>query len=133
MEQVEFICDDGTVSLVLQCRNPADLNIPAQNIRLRIQCSDCAAGLTVDAQSFAGFVELFRNPPAVDASPMQWASPAGEWLLTVSRSANGFTFTSYIDSLLDIHRWKLETSFQMNEDCFQKLAENVRQFIGVCQ
>ncbi len=131
MNQVEFVCHDDTVSLVLQCRNPVDLSIPAESIRLSVKCSDCVAGLTVDAPSFAGFVDMFTNPPAIDAAPMRWESPAGEWQLTLHHTANGFKFVSYIDSLLDIHRWKLETSFEMNEHHFDRLAKNVQQFIGV--
>ena len=130
MNQVDFVCDDGTTSLLLLCRNPGDLSAPAESIRLRVQCSDCVADLTVDAHSFAGFLDMFDNPPAIVEDSQQWVASAGEWRLTIDRIAKGFRFTSQIDSLLDIHRWKLETSFEMNETCFNKLQIDVRQFIG---
>lgn len=130
MNQVEFSCDDGSSSLTMQDRNPADASLPAKSFRLRVQCSDCVAGLTVDAESFAGLIRMLNDPPTLISCQTQWTSPAGEWRLGIQRTRTGYQFTSHLDSLLEIHRWKMEVCFDMSDTCAAAVAADIRNFIG---
>jgi hypothetical protein len=131
MEHYDFICDEGLTSLRILQRNPFD---PAQSLRgfrVHVRCTDCVAALDVDADNWAGFVRLFTDDyePCGSAA---WISPAGEWKLHLERRDDGnFTFTSVLDSLLDNHRWVLQTRFRMSADRFRITRSGVLEFLGV--
>ena len=131
MEHYDFICDEGLTSLRLLQRNPLDANEPLNGIRVHVRCTDCVAGLDVDAESWAGFVGLFTQDYAA-CGPATWISPAGEWKLHVQMDEHGlFTITSELDSLLDYHTWFLRTRFSMSADRFRATSEEVLAFIGI--
>ena len=130
MDQVDFADDEGFRSLSLIFRNPADMSLPAENLRLDIHCSDCVAGLTVDADSFGQLLQLLRNPPSKMNEAKSWTAPMGEWTLEAKRIESGFQITSTADSLLDIHRWKLVTSFELSASRLSDIAAEVEQFLG---
>ena len=130
MEQFDFVCDEDLVSLRILQRNPADLAAPVEQIRVHILCSDCVAGLDVDAVAWAGFVALFEHD-YVDQRSGGWLSPAGEWKLMIEKDDHGvFTFLSELDSLHDFHRWKLATTFKMSQQRFRQTAAGVLEFMG---
>ena len=130
MDQFDFVCDHDLVSLRLLQRSPADLTLPIERIRVHVMRSDCVAGLDVDAESWAGFIELFEHD-YVDRRSKAWLAPAGEWKLMIEKDEGDvFTFSSELDSLHDDHRWKLHSSFKMSEGRFRQAAAGVLEFIG---
>lgn len=130
MEQFDFVCDEDLVSLRILQRNPADLTVPIERIRVQVLCSDCVAGLDVDAVTWAGFVKLFEHDYA-DQKSKGWLAPAGEWKLMIEKDDDGvFTFLSELDSLHDFHRWKLQTTFRMSNERFRRTAAGVLEFMG---
>lgn len=133
MEQFDFICDEDLMSLRILQRNPDDLTVPLEQIRVHVMCSDCVAGLDVDAKYWGGSIELFEQD-YVSLSSRRWMAPAGEWVLMIEKGDDVFfTFSSELDSLHDIHRWRLHTTFKMSESRFQKTAAGVPKFIGAWQ
>ena len=131
LDQIDFVGDDNDSSLRLLQRNPADLNKPLTGFRVHIRCSDCVAGLDVEAVDWSGFMRLFSTDYE-SCVAADWISPAGEWQLRVGRDdSRGITVNSRLDSLLDCHRWWLETRFTMSVEGFNELCNNLKNFIGV--
>jgi len=130
MEHYDFICDEGLTSLRLVQRAPSDVNQPLERMRVHIRCTDCVAGIDVDADWWGGFVRLFKHN-YVDCGSAAWIAPGGEWMLRVERDDQSvFSITSEIDSLLEHHRWTLRSQFRMSDDRFQATCQEVLDFIG---
>ncbi|WP_182866540.1 hypothetical protein [Stieleria mannarensis] len=132
MEHYDFICDEGLTSLRLLQRTPAEVDQPLQRMRVHVRCTDCVAGVDVDADDWSGFARLFTHHYA-ECGSAAWIAPGGEWMLHVERDdENTFSFTSKIDSLLDCHRWTLRTQFKMSAGRFQTTSVEVLAFLGTC-
>ncbi|GAA4448100.1 hypothetical protein [Novipirellula rosea] len=133
MQHYDFVDDDGLSSLRLLQRNPLDRLQPLIGLRVHVRCSDCVAGLDVDAESWGGFTRLFTHHYD-ECQSAAWIAPAGEWKLSVERDDHDFfTITSELDSLLDHHRWRLLTQFTMSADRFQVTSAEILAFIGTCR
>jgi len=133
MEQFDFTCDEGLTSLRMLQRNPGDLTVQVEQIRVHVMCSDCVAGIDVDADNWRDFLELFEHDYG-DLRSRGWLAPAGEWKLMIEKGEDGvFIFSSEIDSLHDYHRWKLHTTFKMSESRFRQTAAAVHEFVGAWQ
>ncbi|MCC9603109.1 hypothetical protein LOC67_21375 [Stieleria sp. JC731] len=130
MEHYDFICKEGLSSLRLLQRNPCELGQPIEGLRVHIRSSDCVAATNVDADNWSGFVRLFSHDYK-SCGAAAWISPAGEWTLRIEQNDDGtYVFTSVLDSLLEHHRWVVQTQFEMTADQFQKTANSVLQFLG---
>jgi hypothetical protein len=133
MEYYDFICDEGLTSLRILQRNPFDAAQLLKGFRVQVRCTDCVAACDVEAESWAGLIRLFTNDYERCGSAA-WISPAGEWKLQLERDNGGiFRVTSEIDSLLDCHRWVLQTRFKMSADRFDATSRGVLEFLGAIE
>ena len=89
--------DEGLTSLRLLQRTPSDVEQPLPRMRIHVRCSDCVAGIDVDADSWGGFARLF-NHDFNDFESAAWIAPAGEWKLQVENGDDSvYSITSEIE------------------------------------
>lgn len=132
MEHYDFVCDEGLTSLRILQRNPRDSAQPLESLRVHVRCTDCVAALDVDADNWAGFVRLFTHDYESCGSAA-WLSPAGEWKLHLEADGGAVVVTSVLDSLLNDHRWVVQTRFKMSADRFRATSRDLLEFLGVWQ